>query len=241
LNTILTAIFFFLSVNLAFSDSTDIFDRWNALDKKIASKKISKKKAAVLLEKYSAEVSLYYFKCAKNRTYEKEWVFPLKDYSSISYYKNGDDYNDSDYDYFDGNESWNHPANDICIADTNKDCLDDVTGNPVSVVSMSAGIVIATDSSWEPGSIFRAGKYIRIFDPSNYFLLYYSHLNSVYKKPGDIVKPGDKIGEVGRTGRSMVLSVGQTHLHIALLEIIDGCPEPRPLLDILKRTEKNNK
>jgi len=224
-----------------FSDSTDIFNKWNALDKKIASKKISKKKAVVLLEKFSSEVSLYYFKCVKNRTDERDWVFPLKDYSSISYYKSGDDYNNSDYDYFDGNESWNHPANDICIADTNKDCLDDVTGNPVIVVSMSGGIVIATDSSWEPGSILRAGKYVRIFDPSNNFLLYYSHLSSVNKKPGDIVKPGDKIGEVGRTGRSMVLSVGQTHLHIALLEIIKGYPGPVPLIDILKRTEKNNK
>jgi murein DD-endopeptidase MepM/ murein hydrolase activator NlpD len=106
---------------------------------------------------------------------------------------------------------------------------------------MSGGIVIATDTSWEPGSILRAGKYIRIFDVTNKCLLYYSHLKSVNKKPGDMVQPGDKIGEVGRTGRSMILSDGQTHLHIALLKIENGYPVPKPLIDELRRTEEKRK
>lgn len=231
----------FFSFKPAFSDSTNVFDKWNSLDKKIASKQISKKEAIILLGKYADEVSLYYFKHGGTRIQPDNWVFPLSDFSSLSYYKNGNDYNENEYDYFDGNESWNHPANDICIPDTNKDSKDDITGNPVNVISMSGGVVIANDTAWEPGSILRAGKYVRVFDPANNYLLYYSHLSSVNKKPGDLVKPGDKIGEVGRTGRSMILSYGDTHLHIALLTLDNGCPAPEPLIKFLKRTEEKYK
>ncbi|MBI5403593.1 MAG: M23 family metallopeptidase [Ignavibacteriae bacterium] len=195
----------------------------------------------LLIEKYALEASRYYFKNGGIIIPVTDWVFPLKNFSYITYNKNGQDYNDKKYNYFDGNSSWNHPANDLCIADTNNDCLDDFTGMPVDVVSMSGGMVIAADTAWEPGSILRAGKYIRVFDVSNNCLLYYSHLNSVNKKPGDIVRPGDKIGEVGRTGRSMILSDAQSHLHIALLKIENGHPFPKPLIRELKRTEEKLK
>jgi murein DD-endopeptidase MepM/ murein hydrolase activator NlpD len=103
---------------------------------------------------------------------------------------------------------------------------------------MSGGIVVATDTSWEMGSILRAGKYIRIYDVTNKKLFYYSHLNSVCKKPGDIIKAGDKIGEVGRTGRMAILPDGTTHLHIALLYMEDGYPMPEPLINDFKRMGK---
>jgi peptidoglycan LD-endopeptidase LytH len=241
LKLLLFIILILFSSQILLSDSLSVSEKWNNLDKKIASKSISKDAALNLIEKYVNESSSEYFRRGGRNIKFSDWVFPLKNFSNISYHKNGNDYNEKDYDYFDGNESWNHPANDICIADTNNDCLDDVTGYPVDVISMSGGIVIATDSTWEPGSILRAGKYIRIFDVTNINLFYYSHLKSVNKKPGDIIKPGDKIGEVGRTGRTMILSDGQTHLHIALLHISDSYPEPEPLINDLKRTEQKYK
>jgi peptidoglycan LD-endopeptidase LytH len=232
---ILFLILIFFSSQYLYSDSLSVFDKWNTLDKIIALKQIAKKDAIDLLNKYEITVSEYFYRNGGKEIYFTDWLFPLKNFSYISYHKNGNDYNEKYYDYFDGNSSWNHPANDICIADTNNDCLDDFTCNPVDVVSMSGGIVIATDTTWEPGSILRAGKYIRIFDVTNKNLFYYSHLKSVNKKPGDIVKPGDKIGEVGRTGRTMILSDGITHLHIALLHIVDGYPYPEPLIEDFKR------
>jgi len=241
LKIIISFLLIFLSVEVALPDSSDVFDNWNILDKKIASKKIPKKEAVKLLQEYTSSAKNYYYKNGGTLVPVSNWTFPLSEFSSVSYHKNGNDYNEKNYDYFDGNESWNHPANDISIADTNNDCNDDITGKPVNVISMSGGIVVANDTTWEPGSILRAGKYVRVFDPFNNFLLYYSHLSSVNKKPGDIVKPGDKIGEVGRTGRSMILSDAQSHLHIALLKIENGYPVPEPLINELKRTEKNLK
>jgi peptidoglycan LD-endopeptidase LytH len=224
--------------NYSYSDSTGVFEKWNILDKKIAGGRIKKDFAIQKIRKYEIEVIKYYYSRKENEVKRSEWVFPLKNYSSVSFYKNGNDYNEKDYDYFDGNKSWNHPANDIIIADTNNDCLDDFTGKPVDVISMSGGVVIATDTMWEPGSILRAGKYIRIYDVTNKKILYYSHLNVVFKKPGDIINAGDKIGEVGRTGRSAILPDGQTHLHIAMLCIKDGYPLPEPLFEDIKRTMK---
>lgn len=106
---------------------------------------------------------------------------------------------------------------------------------------MSSGVVMATDTVWEPGSILRAGKYIRIYDVTNKKILYYSHLNKVFKKPGDIINAGDKIGEVGRTGRQTILPANITHLHIALLYIDDGYPLPEQLIEDLKRTIRKSR
>jgi peptidoglycan LD-endopeptidase LytH len=230
-------LFFFISY-YSYSDSTNVFEKWNSLDRNIALNSIRKEYAISLIQKFEKEVINYFYKNNGKEVLRMNWVFPLKNYSKIEFRENGKDYNDKDYDYFDGNKSWNHPANDIMIADSNKDCIDDITREPVDVVSMSSGVVVATDSTWEPGSILRAGKYIRIYDVTNKKFLYYSHLKSVFKKPGDIINAGDKIGEVGRTGRQTILPANITHLHIALLTLNDGYPLPQPLIEDLKRTEK---
>lgn len=233
-------LFFFFNSYLLYADSLNVFDKWNSLDKKITLNNIKKEYAIKLIQKYQKVAEYYFYKNSGKDVKRINWIFPLSNYSKIYFREGGKDYNENAYDYFDGNKSWNHPANDIMIADSNKDCLDDSTGRPVDVVSMSSGVVVATDTTWEPGSILRAGKYIRIYDVTNKKLLYYSHLNTVFKKPGDIINAGDKIGEVGRTGRQTVLPANITHLHIALLKIENGYPLPQPLIDDLKRFIKKH-
>jgi peptidoglycan LD-endopeptidase LytH len=237
-NILFLILFSLLFISCTFADSLNVFDKWNSLDKKIALNKIDKNIAIELLKKYETAVTKYFYENAGKEIKRENWIFPLKNYSSIKFFKNGKDYKDTYYDFFDGNKSWGHPASDIIIADTNKDCKDDVTGNPVDVVSISSGVVISTDTTWQTGSILRAGKFVRIYDVTNKKLLYYSHLKEVYKKPGDIVNPGDKIGEVGRTGRSAILNIGETHLHVALLYIEDGYPYPEPLIEDLRHSQK---
>ena len=230
---------FFFNSFFIYADSSSIFEKWNSLDNKIALNSIEKENAIKLILNYQKEVEYYFYKNGGKDIKRNNWIFPLSNYSKIFLRENGKDYNDYAYDYFDGNKSWNHPANDIIIADSNRDCLDDSTGKPVDVVSMSSGVVVATDTSWEPGSILRAGKYIRIYDVTNKKLLYYSHLNRIYKKPGDIINAGDKIGEVGRTGRQTILPANITHLHIALLKIVDGYPLPESLIEDFNQLFRN--
>jgi len=214
-------------------------EKWNSLDKLILNQKIEKDIAIRMLERYENNI-IKYFNNKISGLNKAGWVFPLKNYSSIVHREGGNDFRDYKYDYFQGSDANSHPAHDIFITDTNKDCLDDVTGKPVDVVSMSGGVVVATDTTWEIGSYLRGGKYVKIFDVTNMKLFYYSHLNIVYAKPGDLIKPGDKIAEVGRTGRSAILKGGLTHLHIALLSYEDGYPKPEEIFKELKKVEKTN-
>jgi len=163
----------------------------------------------------------------------------LKNFTSVYYRDKGNDYRKDKYDYFQGSNTKGHPAHDIMILDSNKDLLDDLLLMPVDVVSMSSGVIVATDTIWAPGSQLRGGKYVKVFDVSNDGLFYYSHLSEVNVKPGDVINAGDKIGEVGRTGRKAILSGGKTHVHVAYLRSEDGYPVPEDIIDELRQSEKN--
>lgn len=170
--------------------------------------------------------------------FEFEYVFPISEFSMVTHRQNGDDYVIDKYDYFQGSESWGHPAHDIMIKDDDKNLIDDSTGKYVNVVSMSGGIVFSIDTSWKSGSRLRGGKYVKIYDVTYDRIFYYSHLDSVFVFPGDIVKPGDKIGYVGRTGRRTILPDGKTHLHIAMLKLENGYPKPVEIKKLIFRTKE---
>ncbi len=214
---------------------------WNETDRKILTGSIDKDEAVDLLKSYEEPVKAYFRKMGGVSTGRDKWVFPLKSYSTLSYRDAGNDFLLGDYDYFQGSNSKGHPAHDIMIADTNKDLNDDVTGKPVDVVSMSSGVVISVDTSWAPGSKLRGGKFVKIFDVTNDGIFYYSHLSVVTVFPGMIVSAGEKIGEVGRTGRRTILPKGMTHLHIAFLRSEDGYPVPEEFIKDLRRSETSSK
>ncbi|MBK6878388.1 MAG: hypothetical protein IPG99_18605 [Ignavibacteria bacterium] len=62
-------------------------------------------------------------------------------------------------------------------------------------------------------------------------------MSKVFVYPGLIVNAGEKIGEVGRTGRKTILPGGKTHLHIGYLKSEDGYPVPEEIIDDLRRSE----
>ena len=234
--TVTAALLFLQSVS--FSQTKNICDKWDILDSLITNSFIEKEDALLLMKEYEPEVRSYFRRQRGVMTGRNEWVFPLKNYSSFYYRENGNDYKLSKYDYFQGSNTKGHPAHDIMIADSNKDLLDDVTLKPVDVVSMSSGVVVATDTTWNPGSLLRGGRYVKIFDVTNNCIFYYSHLSVVSVSPGDVINEGDKIGEVGRTGRKAILKDGKTHLHIAVLKVKDGYPVPVDIISDLKRIDK---
>lgn len=204
----------------------------------IVNSEIDADNASELMKEYEPEVKKYFRQMKGVSISRSDWVFPLKNYTSFYYRENGNDYRVSGYDYFQGSNSKGHPAHDLMIFDMNRDLLDDSTLKPVDVVSMSGGVVVATDTTWKPGSLLRGGKYVKIFDVTNSGIFYYSHLSEVNVKPGDIVLNGDKIGEVGRTGRKAILKEGKTHLHIAFLKSENGYPVPEDIVIDLRKSEK---
>ena len=229
---------FITNLSAQTNSSNNVCEKWNALDEKIKTGKIDVEDAQELLISYEPAVIKYY-KNNGGKVYKRsDWVFPLKNFTSIYYREGGNDFRLSTYDYFQGSNSKGHPAHDIMILDENKDLLDDSTLKPVDVVSMSGGVVVATDTTWDVGSVLRGGRYVKIFDVTNKGLFYYSHLSVVSVKPGDILAPGDKIGEVGRTGRKTILKEGKTHLHVSYLISVEGYPVPEEFINDLRTSEK---
>ncbi len=218
----------------------NIYDKWNSIDNKIVNQTIDINDAIESLKVYEPLIRNF-FRHKKGELLKRiDWVFPLKHYTSIYYRDDGNDYRLDGYDYFQGSNSKGHPAHDIMILDKNKDLLDDSTSEPVDVLSMSSGMVIAIDTNWKTGSLLRGGKFVKIFDVTNNGIFYYSHLSKVNVIPGDIVNAGDKIGEVGRTGRKAILADGKTHLHIAFLKSVNGYPLPEDIINDLRAAEQRN-
>lgn len=121
------------------------------------------------------------------------------------------------YDYYDGNRHGGHPALDIFIHDRNQDGRDDRTGDQVPVVAMSGGVVVARETEWSAGSTLRGGKYVWVYDPSSERLYYYAHLAQVSAAVGAVVKSGDILGTIGRTGVNAYKKRSPTHLHLMIL------------------------
>jgi peptidoglycan LD-endopeptidase LytH len=143
------------------------------------------------------------------------------------------------YDFFSGKNHRDHPAVDIFIHDSNHDCLDDKTKQPVNVVSLSPGIVVSVYSGWQQGNLLRGGNSAYVYDPVSKGLFYYAHMSTTAAAVGDIVKPGDVLGTVGRTGTNAFMKRSPTHLHIMYLKYPeDGYPKPENVTDLLIAVKK---
>lgn len=201
--------------------------RYNALNNLIRDGKISKVPARSALKRLLADVRQE-FDRAGGKLYPKDaWIFPLAGYDSraITGGRNKG-YIARGYDFFTGNRHGGHPAFDIFIRDRDQDSRDDRTNKPVTVLSVTGGIVVALEREWEQGSGLRGGKYLWIYDPANDLLVYYAHNSELLVRLGDIVKPGDAIAKVGRSGFNANKRRSPTHLHLSVLRVQDGWPLP---------------
>lgn len=217
-----------------FIDSNNVCVQFNDLNSQVRDGEISKSDAKEKILQLLPKIREYFYNKGGIEYKSKDWVFPLKGYgaNAIGGY-NGSGYNAKGYNYYDGNKHGGHPAHDIFIRDKNQDCLDDNTDEPVDVLSMSSGVVVALEKDWDFQSDLRGGKYIWIYDTYSDGLFYYAHNRKVIVNVGDIVKPGDKIAEVGRTGLNAYKKRSPTHLHFSYLKINDGKLNPVNLYDDL--------
>jgi len=166
------------------------------------------------------------------------WRFPLEGYGAESIGgTDGSGYRPDGYDWFDGRNSKGHPGHDLFIRDRNQDSLDDRTGRPVTVLSIAAGVVVATAPNWDPESGLRGGRYVYVYSPAEHGFFYYAHNASLLVKPGDVVRAGTPIATVGRSGRNAAMKRSPTHLHVMFLAVgDDGAPRPRDIYADLVRS-----
>ena len=214
---------------------------FNDLDKKVRDGTISRSVARAELAALLPVLRDFYYGAGGRDFPPREWVFPVEGYTARAIGGRGRGYKAKGYDYFDGNRHKAHPSQDIFIRDRNRDEIDDVTRKTVRILSMTGGIVVARETSWEPTSKLRGGKYIWIYDPTDNALVYYAHNRELLVNPGDMVKPGDPIAIMGRTGLNAAKSRSPTHLHITYLKVKDGYPVPVNIYDRLLKTVNSEK
>jgi peptidoglycan LD-endopeptidase LytH len=215
----------FLFLNLGVQENPCV--QFNELYIQVRDGLISKQDAIVKINELIPEVNKYFSDKGGVDFTNEDWVFPLRGYGADAIGgKNGSGYIVTGYDFFDGNKHGGHPAHDIFIRDRNQDCIDDITGKPVDVLSMSEGVVVSAEKDWDVNSDLRGGKYIMIYNPFSNAIFYYAHNNVVNVSVGDIVKPGDKIAEVGRTGLNAYKKRSPTHLHISFFLVNEGDIKP---------------
>ncbi len=153
--------------------------------------------------------------------------FPLLGFDYRAVGGHGKGYIPRGYDLFDQSKKGSHPAHDIFIKDKNQDCIDDRTDDYVEVLSVSDGVIVATENDWQTGSQYRGGNYIWIYDTNTGGLWYYAHQQEIFVKTGQMVKAGQKIGLVGRTGFNAAMPRSDTHLHLTYIRIDEeGNPFP---------------
>lgn len=223
----------------SYSQVLSVFDRWHATDQLIRDRKIDEDDAMDSIRRY-VKLGKQEFKTRDVQgTKRSDWVFPMSGWTSVSYRSGGKDYKDDRFDYFQGGEFKGHPANDIFILDENKDVIEDSAGIKINATAMVTGIVISTYNKWFKQDYLRSGNYVKLFDPESEAIFYYSHLDTVFVTPGQLVIAGEPLGYVGRTGRKAIN--GRTHIHIAYYRIDDGHPIPEEIINDLYKAEKRVK
>ncbi|MBX7242514.1 MAG: M23 family metallopeptidase [Bacteroidia bacterium] len=210
---------------------------FNLLNTQIRDGLTDAKTAQARIKTLIPEIEAYYYENGGKNYPSDTWIFPLKGYNKSAIGgTNGSGYVPSGYNYFDGNKHKGHPAHDIFIRDKNQDNLDDLTLEPVSVLSLSGGIVVAAEHEWNTESLLRGGIYVWIYDPSCKSLFYYAHNEMLLVSVGELVSPGQTIAHTGRTGLNAFKQRSPTHLHLTQLVIgEDGYPKSKDIYpDLIK-------
>ncbi len=200
-----------------------VCDDWNALDKEIRDNKIDRREAKRKIIELDRQLLAEY----SGKTGNSPFSFPVKGYGRKSAGDgNGSDYKPSGYNFYDGNRHGGHPAHDLFIRDRKRSGLENATGKPAEIVAFADGVVIATNPAWEYPSPIRGGICIWIFNPESNRYYYYAHLAKTLVAPGDIVKAGDTIALLGRTGKNAWPRRSPTHLHFMCLSFEGGKMTP---------------
>lgn len=236
---IITILVFSAFENFLLSQEQSIFLRWDKTDQLIRDRKIDKDNAMDSIALYVPLAITEFRSKGIPGTTRHDWVFPMSGWTTVTYRAGGKDYKDETFDYFQGGEFKGHPAHDIFILDNDSNGVEDSTGEKVFAAAMVTGIVLSEYSSWFKGDYFRSGNYVKLFDPESKGIFYYSHLDSVFVEAGQVVKAGEPIGYVGRTGRKAIK--GKTHIHIAYYKIEEGYPMPVDIIKDLYVLEKKVK
>jgi murein DD-endopeptidase MepM/ murein hydrolase activator NlpD len=216
--------------------ASQLCSAYNEFNSLIRDGRIGKAAARAELPVRLAGIRTEYYQRGGKNFSSAQWIFPVEGYTAGAIDRRGSHgFIPGGYNFFSGNRHGGHPAYDIFIRDRNQDSRDDRSGQAVPVLSMTGGIVVALEKGWQPGSGLRGGNYLWIYDPGNELLVYYAHNKELFVTLGTIVRPGEPLATVGRSGLNATKRRSPTHLHFSVLHLKNGQPTPVPVYGKLQR------
>lgn len=209
-----------LLLSLPTSVLAGVCDDWNELYARIRDYRIAPAEAQRQFALLHKRLLREYPKAGGKARY-----YPVAGYDA-SWGEKGRNYKPKGYRFFTGNPKGIHAAHDLFIRDKDQNCLDDLSGEPVEIVAYAGGVVVGLNPDWSYPSELRGGKYLWIFDPRSGRYDYYAHLNHVDVQLGQVVKAGEHLGVLGRTGKNAWMKRSPTHLHFMTLAFDNGRMTP---------------
>lgn len=225
----------------AFSEDSTIFSRYKELLVNIREKKIPPSEAELEFKSIMMVLKEAYPNTLDS-SHSSNLVFPMTKSNFTAVGGSGTGFYVKEFNLFDHTVSGSHPAHDIFIFDPDQDCIDNRKQEYVDIVSVGNGVVLAVEKDWTDTSEYRGGNYVWVFDFERGGLWYYAHHRKVVVEPGQIVTPGNKLGEVGRTGFNAKNKRSDTHLHLMYLEVDSSySPQPKNYFNWLKEANTVSK
>lgn len=228
-------IFLWLWIQIPFS-LNDLCEAWNRIYHQVQYGTVDRKLAGRALRELTRQIH-----DLAEIPKDSVFYFPVEGYGLADVGRDGKGFIPRRYNFLHGNAHRGHPAHDIFIKDRNSDGLDDDTGKPVRVLAMDGGIVLSLKTDWSHGDSLRGGNFILIYNPHRRRYYYYAHNDSIYASVGAVVKAGDPIATIGRTGRSAYRKDSPTHLHLMVLQLSDQKYEPYDFYPELKKSKLTRK
>lgn len=220
------------------SDHQSVAKRMNDVMLGIRDRQIPREAAGSRLRKLFAETYRFYYQAGGSDAPKSAWYFPVAGSNARAIEKGRrHGYIAHGYDFYAGNSHKGHPSLDIFIPDRNHICRDDRSGKPARVLSMTSGVVVAAEENWEAGSRLRGGRYLWVYDPGNDLLVYYAHNERLLVGVGDLLRPGDPIATVGRSGYNAAKRRSPTHLHLTVLKVNGGRMTPIDVYTDIKKVK----
>jgi len=225
--TVLSFLLLLIFSPFCFAD-TNTVQLWQNLERNVRDGKIPKDIAKKEILELNSQLKQHLNILDLEPASFNEWFSPVSSNDIQAIEKKG--FIEKGYNFFDGNKHGGHPAYDIFIRDKNFDMLDDKTKKPVQIKSISSGIIVSVNTGWKRNSKIRGGNYLYIYDDVSNYIFYYAHLNKIFCRAGQLVKAGDVIGTMGRSGKNAYPRRSPTHLHLMVLDAQTMQP-----VNILKR------
>jgi peptidoglycan LD-endopeptidase LytH len=200
----------------SFGSDSSLFVKYKQMLVNIREQKISPDSARTEFKTVMSKLREFY---PNHSDDDSALVFPLTKSNLSAVGGKGNGFYARKFDLFDFTVTGSHPAHDIFIYDPDQDCKDNRKKDYVDIVSVGNGIVLAVEQGWTVNSKFKGGNYVWVYDILSGSLWYYAHLREVAVNVGQIIEPGNKLGQVGRTGSSAMNPRSDTHLHLMHLRL----------------------